>query len=128
MIKYIINLENSKIEFASEEAALQYKSEHAIGADIVVVDDTLAVTVKPVQYKDLTPRQMRQILILNGIQLSSVDALLDALPEPQKSLAKVEWEYSVAVKKDNPLINQMAAGLGLTAEQVNAMWKAAENL
>lgn len=128
MIKYVITLENQKIEFPSLEIAQAYKAENDITAEIVTVDDVTATAEKPIHYKDLTPRQMRQVLVLNNISLDSIDVILNSLPEPQKSLAKIEWEYSVAVRKDNPLISQLASALGLSAEQVHTMWKMAETL
>jgi len=77
---------------------------------------------------DVTPRQMRQALIRSGIALADVEAALDSLPEPTKSLAKVEWEYSVSFQRSRPLVAQMGAMLGWSSEQLDALWKYAATL
>lgn len=77
---------------------------------------------------DLTPRQARQALVLLGYSLQQVEDALDALPEPHKSLAKIEWEYSVAFQRSNPLIAQVAQLLGWSSEQLDQMWVFAKSL
>jgi len=77
---------------------------------------------------DLTPRQVRQALVLNGITLANIDAAIAQLPEPDRSLAQIEWEYSVAFVRTNPLIAQVAAILGWSTEQLDAMWDFAKTL
>lgn len=128
MIKFKIEHDGTKVEFASYEAALAYKNENVLNGEIVEFDDPLATSVKPKYYVDLTPRQLRQVLVLNGISLDLISAQLAQLPEPQKSLAYIEWEYSTAMKRHNPLVGQMATALGLSEAQVDAMWEAASKL
>lgn len=77
---------------------------------------------------DLTPRQVRQALVLSGVPLESIDAAIAQLPEPHKTLAHIEWEYSVAFKRSNPLIGQVAALLGWNNAQLTAMWDLAKGL
>ncbi len=77
---------------------------------------------------DVTPRQIRQALILSGITMDMIDEQLALLPEPKKSLAKVEWDYSIAVKRTNPLVNDMAALFGWSSAQVDALWIMAQRL
>ena len=128
MIKFKIEHDGTKVEFASFDAALEYKSEKNLQEEIVEFEDISATSVKHKYYVDLTPRQLRQILVLNGISLDLISAQLAQLPEPQKSLAYIEWEYSTAMKRSNPLVGQMATALGLSEAQVDAMWEAASKL
>jgi hypothetical protein len=78
--------------------------------------------------EDVTPRQMRQALILSGVSLSQIDDAINSLPEPTKSLAMVEWEYSVAFQRHRPIVAQVAQMLGWNDAQLDALWKMAKIL
>lgn len=80
------------------------------------------------EYKDVTPRQIRQALILSGITLDQIDQAIDSLEEPTRSLARVEWEYSIAFQRHRPLVSQVAAMLGWNDDQLNALWDLAASL
>jgi hypothetical protein len=60
----------------------------------------------------------RSSLLLNGLD-GQVTDLIDALPEPQKSVAKIQWEYGNFIVRDHPLIISLSSALGLTTEQVD---------
>lgn len=77
---------------------------------------------------DVTPRQMRQALILSGISLANIDATIATLPDPIKSLAQVEWEYSIAFERNRPLVAEVGAMLGWTSNQLDALWALALTL
>lgn len=79
-------------------------------------------------FEDVTPRQMRQALILSGVTMQQIEDALDALPESTKSLAKVEWEYSLAFQRNRPLVAQVAQLLGWTSEQLDNLWAFAKTL
>lgn len=70
----------------------------------------------------VTPRQIRQALILSGITRQQVEDGLNSLPEPQKSLALVEWEYSLIFDRGNDLVSQVAAMLGWNEDQLDQLW------
>ncbi len=73
----------------------------------------------------VTARQLRLQLISMGITLNSIDALINAMSEPHRSIARVEWEYATTYSRTHPLVEQLAATLSLTNEQVDAAWLAA---
>lgn len=77
---------------------------------------------------DVTPRQMRQALILSGMSLASIDAAIAALPAPMNSLAQVEWEYSISFQRNRPLVLQMASVFGWSSAQLDALWALAASL
>jgi hypothetical protein len=57
----------------------------------------------PIIPPDVTPRQIRQaIIMMGGITIEQIEAALNQLPEPTRSLAKIEWEYSISFKRKNP--------------------------
>jgi hypothetical protein len=77
---------------------------------------------------EVTPRQIKQALVLNGVTLASIEAALDTLSEPTKSLAKIEWEYSISFHRNRALVNQMGQMLGWTSQQLDDLWVFASKL
>lgn len=75
----------------------------------------------------VTMRQARLALLAAGL-LPSVDAAIAALPEPQKSAAKIEWEYSQEVQRHNGFVSVLAPALGLSDAQIDALFVAAQTL
>lgn len=76
----------------------------------------------------VTPRQIRTALVLNGVNLSNIDNIINSLPEPDRSIAKIAWEYSVEVERYNPLLVQLAPAMGLTPEQLDQIFILAATL
>lgn len=72
--------------------------------------------------KPVTPRQIRQAWILSGRLLSEIIDMIDLLPEPSRSLAHAEWEYSTLVFRTNPLVSQLAAMQGFTDQELDDLW------
>ena len=75
----------------------------------------------------VTMRQARLALLGAGL-LSSVDAAIDAMSEPTKSAARIEWEYSNELQRSNPLVLALGPALNLTSEQIDALFVAASTL
>jgi hypothetical protein len=83
----------------------------------------------PEPLRPLTARQLRLGLVLNGISLPSVEAAIDAIEDPtDREVARIEWEYATTFERSHPLVNQIGAALGLTPEQIDAMWAEAAAL
>lgn len=73
--------------------------------------------------RPLSSRQIRLGLISAGISLATVDATLASMPEGQeKEAAQVEWEYATTFNRTHVLIGLVGGALGLTDEQIDAMW------
>lgn len=77
---------------------------------------------------DVTPRQIRQALLLSGISLAQIDTAINSLNEPVRSLARVEWEYSNMFQRNRPLVGQVAIMLGWTTQQLDTLWLYASTL
>lgn len=95
-----------------------------------VWQEKLAHFAKPpaVVIPDVSPRQMRCALILSGISIATVDEALNGLPEPTRSLAITEWEYSLSFERNRPLVDSVSSLLGWSSEQVDELWKLAASL
>jgi phage terminase large subunit-like protein len=76
----------------------------------------------------VSPRQIRTALVLSGISIQTIEQALDSLNEPEKSIAKIAWEFSNEFNRDNPLIDSLAPVLGLTSAQLDALWNLAKTL
>lgn len=76
----------------------------------------------------VSPRQMRVALITNGISLQDIEDVLNSLTEPQQSIARVTWEYSIEFNRNNPILTGLAPMLGLTEQQVDDLFILASTL
>lgn len=76
---------------------------------------------------DITMRQARLVLLGAGL-LASVDTAIAAMPEPQKSAAHIEWEYSNAVQRHNGFVSALGTAIGLTEAQIDALFIAGAKL
>jgi hypothetical protein len=77
----------------------------------------------------LTARRLRLGLIANGIMPSVVQATLEAMPAGvDREKALVEWEYASDFERNHHLILSVGSALGLTPEQIDAMWLASQSL
>ena len=70
----------------------------------------------------------RSSLVLAGITEATVDAMLAELPQPARTVASIQWNYGNFIRRDHPLIDQLGGALGLTAEQINGVFRIAETL
>jgi DNA-binding transcriptional MerR regulator len=59
----------------------------------------------------ITRRQIRLWLVRNGYTLAQVEALIAALPEPQRTEARIEWQDATQFERDHPLLRQLAGQL-----------------
>jgi len=77
--------------------------------------------------QEVTMRQARLALLGAGL-LGGVDAAIASLPSPTKEAASIEWEYAAVVQRSSGLVPAMATALGMTSEQIDALFVAAANL
>ena len=75
----------------------------------------------------VTMRQARLALLQVG-HLANVQPAIDALPEPHRSAAAIEWEYSQTVERNRPFVLTLGEALGLTDEDLDALFTLASTL
>ena len=67
-----------------------------------------------------TPRQFRLALINSNIDIDTIETMLNNIQDPtQKKIALIEWEYSIEIKRDHPLISSFAQQLNITEQQLD---------
>ena len=54
--------------------------------------------------------------------------MIAALPEPQRTTALIEWEFSSDYQRDHPLVIKLGAALGMTSADMDLAWKQAAGL
>lgn len=91
----------------------------------VIYDADPAVAV-PVP-TEVTMRQARIALHAAG-KLTAVNAAINALPDPPKTAALIEWEYSSTVRRDSRFVALLRPVLGLDAAGLDALFIAAAKL
>lgn len=75
----------------------------------------------------VTMRQARLSLLGAGM-LASVDEAIASMPGVEGEAARIEWEYAQEVRRDSPLIAALGPALGLTGEQIDALFVAGATL
>ena len=72
----------------------------------------------------VTMRQARLALLGAG-KLPAVNAAIAAMQGAQGEAARIEWEYSQEVQRDRGLVSALGSQLGMTEEQLDALFTAA---
>ena len=75
----------------------------------------------------ITMRQARLALFQAGL-LTNIDTTINSLPEPQQTSARISWDYSSTVERNNPVFIQLATALGLTSSQIDQLMISASQL
>lgn len=77
--------------------------------------------------QSVTMRQARLALLGVGL-LAAVDAAIAGLPEPERTAAQIEWEYSQEVQRDKPFVAMLAPALGLSESDLDNLFRVAATL
>jgi hypothetical protein len=71
----------------------------------------------------VSPRQMKLALYGAGL-LDNIEAFVAQAPRP----VQISWEYAVEFRREDPLLNQMAAMLGMNDSQLDGLFSAASSI
>lgn len=82
-----------------------------------------AVTYETPPVKPLTRRQFRLALVMNGFALADIEALINQIEDDmQRQIIQIEWQDATVFERNNSSLFVMAALMGLSTEQVDALW------
>ena len=70
---------------------------------------------------EVTMRQARQALYLAG-KLADVEDAIAAMPEPPRELARIAWDHSQVIERHAQFTERLAAVLGLSDAEVDALF------
>ena len=108
-------------------AIAQCKSAMDAGGLTMTDAEMDAIRNAPVVPRAVTMRQARLALLGAGA-LAGVDAAINAMPEPTRSAARIEWEYSQEVQRHNGFVAALGPALGMSSAQIDALFVAAAKL
>lgn len=78
--------------------------------------------------QSITRAQAKAALIINGL-ISLVQPALDAIVDPlERQLAQNDWDERLHFERTNPMLNNMAAALGMTDAQIDDLFRTASQL
>ena len=95
--------------------------------DEVYSETQPALIVASSDVTSVTMRQARLALLAIG-KLDDVEAAIDALPEPQRTGARIEWDFAASIEKASPLIQSLAPTIGIDAEALTELFNTAATL
>lgn len=81
----------------------------------------------PTIVEKVTMRQARLALHTEGL-LPQVEVAINALQEPARTAARIEWDYSSEVIRDKPFVALLATALGLDETELDDLFTAASLL
>jgi hypothetical protein len=73
------------------------------------------------QLPDLLPYQFWAMVEISG-KRNALDTFANSLPGNQKIIAKAKLEHTLSFRRDNPLVEAARQGIGLTKEELDALW------
>ena len=74
--------------------------------------------------QEVTMRQAQRALLDAGL-LDAVEAAINALPDPPRRAALIDWTKSSTLRRDSQFVAVLAPGLGLDAAALDALFVAA---
>ena len=93
-------------------------------SEIEGFQDAYAAADKPAVPQTVGRAQARIALMQAGL-LDQIEAALQALPEPPRLLAMEAWNSATSFNRNGTLINMLKSNVGLTDEQLDALFIAA---
>lgn len=90
-------------------------------------DGNTPIPAEPPIPQEVTMRQARLALLAIG-KLASVEVYINSLTDPPKSAARIEWEVSNTVKRDNEFVLMIGEMLGMSEQDLDTLFIEAAKL
>ena len=85
-----------------------------------------AVTYETPPVPALTRRQFRLALVTNGYNLADIESLIAQIEDDtQRQIIQIEWQDATVFERNNSSLLAMAAMMGLSSAQIDALWSQA---
>ena len=91
----------------------------SLDGEVSIIETVISPTVYAPQ--EVTMRQARLALLENGL-LANVQPAINSLPEPDKTKAQIEWDYSNTLQRGNPFVAILGAALGLSSQDLDDLF------
>lgn len=77
----------------------------------------------------ITATQIRLWLFRNGVDLESVQAAIEAIPDEKlRGETRIQWEYAPYIERGHPFVDSLGASLGMTSDQIDLAFVEASRL
>jgi hypothetical protein len=96
--------------------------------EVIPVEYTWEIVEFKPAIAPVSPRQIRLALLSIGVTEEMIDGAIAQMPSPDKEAAMIAWKYSGYYERSIPIIESMGVALGLTSEQLDALWLGAATL
>jgi len=102
----------------------------AVGGNIgdSIINGFVVKYVDPVIIPKEVSKKQARLALLSAGYYDKVIAIIDNLPEDQKTVAKIQWDDSESYQRDHPFVLMMATALGLTSDELDALFVAASEM
>lgn len=107
----------------------EYRDAWTIAEDLtgnIFIDQTKVEAIKLSKLKPLSRRQFRRVLVQNGYDLDVIKAKILEIEDTQtRQLTLIDWEDADTFERLDTSLIMMAEMMGMSDDQVNAMWEQA---
>ncbi len=90
----------------------------------IVINNTPHIIVP----NSVTAKQARLALLSKLPNLSTIDSIIEAMPEPSREIARISWEYETEVRRDSVLVVSIGHDLNLTDDEIDDLFILAATL
>jgi len=111
------------VDYWDSEAGEQ-KLRACTPAEQAEIDSRRAAAAVPLVPPSVSRKAARLALAHEGL-FHLVQPAIDALPEPQRTLAQIEWDDSLTFERSNPIVISIGALIGLDSELLDALFASA---
>jgi len=75
----------------------------------------------------VTMKQAR-LALAQANRIEQIEAAISSLPDEQQRRARIEWEYSTTIERNNPVLIQLAEAIGMPDAEIDALFAVAAQL
>jgi hypothetical protein len=105
---------------------------HVLGSDPAktlqaLIDGTATPELPPRVPREIQNWRAKAVLATMG-RLNEVEAMIAALPEPEKTIVTLAWSGDARLARRGKTVTALADSLGMTAEQIDELFIAAEKI
>jgi hypothetical protein len=97
-----------------------WKTWHVFDEDGTRIGTNQSPSDPPTIPDSVTAVQIRLWLVARGISLEQVDAAIASLPDATREATRIEWEYSVTVRRASSTLVAMATTFGMDSAAIDA--------
>lgn len=103
------------------------KTRPCTAEEILQIEKDRAEYSKPV-VPDVVSIRQAMLALAMADKLKFVQPTIDVMPEPQRTLANIEWQKAIEVKRNHPLVLIMMQEHGWSEEEIDELFLQASTL